>query len=321
MRSWLACAACCLLACASACAEPTDGRHWLDRMVAAAHKLDYTGTFVFQNAKLVETSRIVHAVDGGHELERIEVLDGAPREVLRSNDEIRCYLPESHTLIIENRSQQRSFPALAPAALSGLSEYYVLRKGPLVRIADRESQSIVLEPKDDLRYGRQFWADTATGLLLKAALLNERGEAIESFTFTHLQIGGAIDRESLKSRYAAASQEWQVRRASATQSRGEDAAWRFKTALPGFSKRAGMLRGPQLDLPQSVHLMFSDGLAAISVFIEPLREDANKDLGMMTMGATNVYRRVVGDHLFVLMGEVPPATLKKFGDGIEARSP
>ena len=320
MRSWLACVACCLMSGGVAATDQSDGRHWLDRMVGAAHKLDYTGTFIFQNAALVESSRIVHVVDAGREMERIEVLDGAPREVLRSGDEIRCYLPESHTLIIENRSQQRSFPALVPAALVGLSEHYVLRKGPLARIADRESQSILLEPKDNLRYGRQFWADTASGLLLKAALLNERGEAIESFSFTQLQIGGAIDREALKSRYDAASHDWQVRRASATQSRGEDAAWRFKNALPGFSKRAGMLRGPRLDLPQSVHLMFSDGLAAISVFIEPLHgEDVSKDVGALAMGATNVYRRVVGDHLFILMGEVPPATLKRFGDGIEAK--
>jgi len=320
MKHWLLWGVCCLLSCGAAAEQVLDGRYWLDRMVDAAHKLDYSGTFVFQNSAFTETSRIVHFVETGREIERIEVLDGSPREVLRSDDEIKCYLPESHTLIIEKRSQQRSFPALAPAALAGLGKYYLVRKGPLVRVADRESQSILLEPKDELRYGRQFWADTSSGLLLKAVLLNERGESIEGFTFTQLQIGGVIDREAVKARYATASNDWQVRNVRATQSRGEADAWHFKTMLPGFSKRAGMLRGPRPDLPESVHLMFSDGLAAISVFIEPLRgADGQKEVGTLAMGATNVYRRVVGDHLFVLMGEVPPATLKKFGDGIEPR--
>jgi len=322
MKHWLLWGACCLLPCGAVAEQGSEGGYWLQRMVGAAHKLDYTGTFVLQNATFAETSRIVHLVDAGREIERIEVLDGSPREVLRSDDEVKCFLPESHTLIIEKGSQQRSFPALAPAALAGLGEHYVVSKGPVVRIADRESQAILLIPKDDLRYGRQFWADTRSGLLLKAALLDERGRTIESFTFTQLQIGGVIDRETLKSRYATASQDWKVRNVRATQSRGEDAAWQFKTMLPGFSKRAGMLRGPQPDLAESVHLMFSDGLAAISVFIEPLHgQDRQSEVGMLTMGATNVYRRVVGKHLLVLMGEVPPATLKKFGDGIEAKKP
>ena len=320
-RHWL-CWLCCLLPGLAAASEPQeDGQRWLERMVGAAHKLDYSGTFVFQNAAFAETSRIVHLIEAGHELERIEVLDGSPREVLRSDDEVKCYLPESRTLIIEKRGQQRSFPALAPAALAGLKEYYSLRKGPLVRVAGRESLSLLLEPRDGLRYGRQFWADTRSGLLLKAALLNERGEAIETFTFTQLQIGGVIEKEALSSRYATASQAWQVRNVhAAKQARGDDSGWKFKTMLPGFSKRAGMLRGPRPDLSESMHLIFSDGLAAISIFIEPLHgQDTQSELGMLAMGATNVYQRVVGDHLLVLMGEVPQATLKLFGDGIEEK--
>jgi len=322
MKHWLFWGVCCLLPCGAAAEQGQDGAYWLQRMVGAAHKLDYRGIFVFQNAAFAETSRIVHLVEGGREIERIEVLDGSPREVVRSDDEIKCYMPESHTLIIETGSQQRSFPALAPAALAGLNEHYVVSKGPLVRVADRESQAILLEPRDDLRYGRRFWADTRSGLLLKAALLDERGQSIESFTFTQLQIGGVIDRAAVKSRYAMASRDWQVSNVRATQSRGEASAWKFKTMLPGFSKRAGMLRGPRPDLPESMHLMFSDGLAAISVFIEPLRgTDGQDEVGMLAMGATNVYRRVVADHLIILMGEVPQATLKKFGDGIEQTKP
>ncbi|HUW38969.1 MAG TPA: MucB/RseB C-terminal domain-containing protein [Rhodocyclaceae bacterium] len=322
MKRWLLSGLCCLLAYSlPAAAQQQDGLYWLDRVVTAAHKLNYSGTFVFQSGALVETSRITHMVVAGREQERIEVLDGSPREVISGSDEVRCYLPESRTLIVEKRSRQRSFPALLPAVLGGLAEHYVIRKGALGRIADRESQAILLEPKDRLRYGHQFWVDVNSGLLLKAELLNEHNEPVETFAFTQLQIGGAIDRESLTSKYAKQASGWQVHNVRATERRGEDAAWRFKVHLPGFSKLTEMMREVRPNAPASLHIMFSDGLAAISVFIDsvPAGQPSKTDLGMIAMGATNIYRRIVGGHLLVIMGEVPPATLKKFGDGIEPR--
>jgi sigma-E factor negative regulatory protein RseB len=321
MKRWLVCGACCLLSHSlPAAAQPQDARYWLDRIVTAAHRLNYSGTFVFQNATQSETSRITHLVEGGREHERIEVLDGSPREVLRNNDEVKCYLPESRTLIIEKRGQQRSFPALLPAAMGGLGENYVIRKGALGRVAERESQSILLEPRDGLRYGHQFWVDVNSGLLLKAGLVDERGEPVETFTFTQLQIGGTIEREALRSKYETQSKNWQVHDVRATGNRGEDAAWQFKVQLPGFSKIADMKRWTSPAVPDSSHVVFSDGLAAISVFIEPLdAHDQHKDLGMISMGATNVYSRISGDYLLVIMGEVPRPTLKRFGDGIEPK--
>jgi sigma-E factor negative regulatory protein RseB len=319
MRRWLVCGVCCLLSLPAA-SQQQDARYWLDRIVTAAHKLNYSGTFVFHNAAQSETSRITHLVLPGREQERIEVLDGSPREVLRSNDEVQCYLPEMHTLIIEKNSQQRSFPALLPAALGRLGENYVIRKGTLGRVAERESQSILLEPKDGLRYGHELWVDVNSGLLLKAGLINEHGEPVETFTFTQLQIGGPIGREALRSKYETQSKDWQVRDVRATERRGEDAAWQFKVQLPGFSKIADMTRRTRPGAADSSHVIFSDGLAAISVFIESLGAAGQHDeLGMLSMGATNVYSRIAGEHLLVIMGEVPQATLRKFGDGIELK--
>ena len=130
-----------------------DGMFWLGRVVAAAREQSYSGTFVYRNGVHSETSRITHVVDHGKEYERLEVLDGSPREVIRNNEEVKCYLPESRTLIIEKRSQHSSFPVLLPTSLAGLGEYYSIRKGPTGRVADRDSQAVLLEPKDELRYG------------------------------------------------------------------------------------------------------------------------------------------------------------------------
>lgn len=315
-RCWVSVAFCLCLS-LPVHAQQQDALYWLGRVVTAAHKLNYTGTFSYRNGGIEETSRITHLVESAGELERLEVLDGSPRELIRNNDEVKCYLPESHTLIIDKRARRRSFPALLPASLSGLTEYYAIRKGALGRVAEHESQIIFLEPKDDLRYGQQLWVDVSSGLLLKIGLMNERNQAIETFAFTQLQIGGNIDREMLKSKFAAQSSKWRIQHVLSNESRAEDGMWQFNVELPGFRKLTGLKRQTRADGTEGLHVVFSDGLAAISVFIEVLPE--NPDLGMLSMGAINVYRRAAGEHLLVVMGEVPQATLKKLGDGIEPR--
>lgn len=320
MKNWFAGGICCLLVLFAQAvpAQQQDGLYWLGRAVDAAHKLNYSGTFVYRNAGIEETSRITHVVEGGRELERLEVLDGSPREVIRNNDEVKCYLPGSHTLLIEKRAQRRTFPSLVSATLSGLTEHYSIRKGPVSRVAEHESQVIYLEPRDALRYGQQLWIDINSGLLLKIALVNERNESIETFAFTQLQIGGNIEREALKSKFAAQTGKWRIQHVVSTESRSEDAGWQFKTQLPGFRKLTGMRRHAHADIPEIFHVVFSDGLAAISVFIDAAPE--KQESGMDSMGVINVYRRIVGKHLLVVMGEVPPIALRKLGDGIEPRN-
>jgi sigma-E factor negative regulatory protein RseB len=148
-----------------------DALSWLGRMASAAQKQSYLGVFVYQHGRRSETSRIVHVVDGRNERERMEVLDGSPREVLRSNGEVKCLLPNLHMVILE-REDRRGFPATLPTSPGHLADNYKLLKGGVVRVAGRDSQLIVLEPKDGLRYGRRLWADQATGLLLKSSLVD-----------------------------------------------------------------------------------------------------------------------------------------------------
>jgi sigma-E factor negative regulatory protein RseB len=313
-----------LLAAGTAFATPVpDGISLLNRISGAARKLNYTGTFVYQSGPHSETSRISHLIDGNSELERLEVLDGSPREVVRNNDEVKCYLPDSHLLIVEQFSQQKRFPALLPAGLAELTDYYVVRKGNSGRVAGLDSQSVMLVPRDQYRYGHLFWVHNDSGLLLKASMLNERGEVLESFAFTQLQVGGLIERSSLTSRFEGAAHpgsEWRIDYIKPQDSRVEESSWQFRNSVPGFRRIAGMKRPARPGAAESVHVVFSDGLAAVSVFIEPLagRREV-PDIAALTMGSINVYKRVVDDHLLVVMGEVPLVSLKLLGDGLEAR--
>lgn len=299
----------------------SDALQWLVRASQAAQKLSYTGIFMYQSGSVAETSRITHLVDAAGEAERLEVLDGSPREVVRIGDEVKCYLPENRTVIIERRPGRRSFPALLPATFGGgIGESYVVRKGGMGRVAGMESQSIMIEPRDDLRYGHQWWVDIQSGLLVKASLIGERGEPLETFAFTELRIGGPIDRETIKPNARMKIREWRVQQSQATAGKADEEAWQFRHSLPGFRKVSSMRRQARADAPAGSHWVFSDGLAAISVFIDPLAGQKEKpETGRFAMGAVNVYKRIVGDALVVVMGDVPHAALQRLGDGIEAR--
>lgn len=296
-----------------------DAMQWLQRASQAAKRLSYTGTFVYQSGKVSETSRITHLVDAAGEAERLEVLDGSPREVVRVNDEVQCFLPEKRTIIVERRPGTRSFPALLPAGFGGgIGEYYIVKKAGTGRVAGLDTQSISIEPRDELRYGHQWWVDTQSGLLVKASRVGEGGEPLETFAFTELRIGGPIDREAVKPAARMKSHEWRVQQPVTSESKVEDGAWAFRAVPAGFRKVSGMKRQARPDAPAGMHWVFSDGLAAVSVFIDPAG-DASAETGHFKMGALNVYKRLLGDHLVVVMGDVPPATLKRLGDGIEGR--
>lgn len=296
---------------------PTDPLAWLGRIANASQRLNYSGTFIYQTGRNIETSRIVHMVDGSGEYERLEALDGKPREVIRNSTELRCILPEQKIVIIDQPGSRSAFPARIPASFATLAEHYRIRKGEVGRVAGLTAQVIELEPKDGLRYGHLFWADTQSGLLLKAKMVNDHGDVIEQFTFSDVKIGGNLDRDAVKSRFVRGG-DWKVVNARGSELRREDIGWELRTPLPGFSLMSAMRRPLGPERGEAVHLVYSDGLAAISVFIEPQGSHGKAaELGMLTSGAINIYKRIVDGHLITTLGEVPQRALQQVGDGIE----
>jgi sigma-E factor negative regulatory protein RseB len=297
-----------------------EGLKLLEKIAIAAQQLSYTGVFVYQSGNRNETSRITHLGDGTNEFERLEVLDGSPREIIRQNDEVRCYLPESRLVIVERRSAQRSFPALLPGCLAGLTEHYAISKGPTGRVAGMESQSILVEPRDEFRYGHQLWIEPKTGLLLKAVLLNEKGEAVETFAFTELKIGSKGVTASPTPEMQDGS--WRMHIVRSSEAKRDDGQWLFRNSLPGFRRQPGIKRQMHPGGPEGMHVIFSDGLAAVSVFIEPLPAKASTEPSdsPFAIGAINVLKRRVGGFQLVVMGDVPAVALRQFAEGIEPRN-
>ncbi|HQR53918.1 MAG TPA: MucB/RseB C-terminal domain-containing protein [Burkholderiales bacterium] len=297
---------------------PDGGVGWLQKVANAARNLNYTGTFVYQYGDQVETSRIWHYLDGTRELEKLEVLDGPAREVIRTDDEVQCFYPDTKTVRV-NKRRSKPFPALLPQQLASLTEYYTVRVGDRERVAGRDAQQLILEPKDGLRYGHKFWADSETGLLLKARMINERRETVEQFAFTQVTIGGDFDKEALKPKYDGQGPGWQRDASGMAENASADSGWIVGSYPAGFRKIMETKRKlPGRPAPVA-HIVYSDGLAAISVFIEPLGGSARPVQGVSHQGAVNIYSRPVDDYMVTVLGEAPSATVVQVGRSVSAK--
>ena len=295
-------------------ARADDGISILQRMAQATQQLSYSGIFVYQNGKRMETSRITHVTLDGSDRERIEVLDGSPREMLRNGEEIQSFLPDENRLIVETRSIRQRFPALVPAGLASLPDHYRIRRNGYGRVAGIDSRVLILEPRDDLRYGRQFWIDMNSGLLLRSRIVNPQGDTLESFSFTQLNIGDPSDADALKPGFDR--NQVRVQRITATETTPETQGWVFQNTVPGFRRIVALKREADDGRPASLQVFFSDGVASMSAFIEPRPAAKGEATVLTSMGSVSVYHRQVRDHMVVVMGEVPALAVKQLGDGV-----
>jgi sigma-E factor negative regulatory protein RseB len=306
---------------AQASPPTSDAAVMLQRIYSASQKLSYSGTFVYQHGGQTETSRITRIVDASGARERLETLDGVPREIVRTGDEVVCYLPASHTVKIDKQPGGRSLPAMLPDQPRELAENYTIRKGEVERVAGYESQVLVLEPKDNMRYGHKLWAELGSGMLLKAKTFNERGELMEQFAFTQIQLGGHIGRELLKSRFSANVQDWHVEDAGAAPTDLSRAGWSIRAQPPGFRKITEMTRNLG-GISGVGHIVLSDGLAAVSVFIEPFSSKPSQSFPeLLRQGAFNVYVRQLGGHRIIVVGEAPAESVRSIAQAVEYRKP
>jgi len=303
------------LASGMAQAQSAETLGWLRKIHDATQKLSYTGTFVYQNGGRSETSRITRYVDAAGDIEKLEVMDGVPREIVRTKDTVRCYLPNSRVVKVDRRTE-RGFPALLPERITALARHYDISLGETRRIAGYDCQAVVLTPRDNLRYGYRLYADTASGMLLRAVTFDAAGEQVEQFMFTQLAIGN-VTRDMVKPRHAVRA--WRVEDAEAAPARL--AGWGLSSELPGFHKVIELRRRLGDSRPAG-QVVYSDGLAAVSVFIESLegRRDAVRT-GLASMGAIHIYTREVANHMITVVGEAPAASVQRIANAVEYRQP
>jgi sigma-E factor negative regulatory protein RseB len=270
----------------------------------AARRLNYAGTYVYHHGAHTEVLRVSHRVDGAGEQHKVEVLDGPHREFLRVNDEVYCHMADGKTVRIDKNSVQRFFPAVLPDDPVHLARYYQPRLGGKDRVAGRECQVIVLEPRDGYRFTHMLWLDQQTLLPLKTRTVDNNGAPVSLFAFSEVEIGRQPDKAIFDVRTAGK----QVQAASLPAAGEGQAGW-IIAPPPGYVSILEALRPlPGRKYPV-LHRLYSDGMSSLSVFIEPIADGGAQLEGLSTESAINIYARRVAGHRVTTMGEVPAAAL------------
>ena len=295
---------------------------WLKTIAFAGHETEYSGVFVYQHDDTVETSRITHLIQSGVEYEKLEGLDGPKREIVRHHGQV--WMSSAHGMLQMDSPQSRGrFPSLLPQQLAALSENYQAKLAGKERVAGYEAQIILFQPKDSSLYSHKIWVHSDSGLLVKAAVLAEKGKIVEQYMFTQLQVGGEIDRAWLKSTIAKTFHSKKghgisksKHAESYTHTQPFNSGWVAGFVPTGFKKITELERPMQGKHAPVTQIVYSDGLGAVSIFVEENDHDEDDFDGMSSRGAMSLYHKVVGNHLYTVVGEVPPRTIAKILDSI-----
>lgn len=295
-------------------AHAADGLHWLKLAARAAHQLNYRGTFIYQQGSNVEASLVIHR-GGPGEAEKVKSLDNVLREVVRTRHEVRYYHPDTKTILVDQQVQAPAFPAMLPQQWHSLADNYQITADGKERYAGYTCKVINLVPKDAYRYGQRLCIEPKTGLILSAALTDDQRNIVEKFSFTQLQIGGRIPTRALLPAFKIDG-SWHTERSSPSKTGASQGHWQVTSLPPGFRQISAMRRRMPGKKAPVEHQVYSDGLAAVSVFIEPASDQMPFRPGLSTRGSIHVFVRQIGDHLVTVLGEVPAMTVREMANAI-----
>lgn len=290
---------------------------WLKRMNTVFAELDYDGVFSFFSGSDLASLRIVHMVDNGVQNERLIHLDGAPREIVREGDKVLCILhPEDELLELGSSIPSGPFAQAFVRNFEDVERNYDLQMGDESRVAGRASVRLDVKPKDKHRYGYRLWLDKETGLLLRSDLVDERTKkSLEVFQFNSLTIGSGVQKAALKSEQSvgAVIHHFEMDETTSHEEKHDEKSWHATWLPDGFEMAANDVREVAASTEEVNTIMYTDGLAAISVFIEESHDDEEMDNMVAQHGATVSVTEVVNgrdgtQHVVTVVGEIPPKT-------------
>ncbi len=302
-------------------------RTWLLRIHEAASRRNFQGTFVVSAGGAVSSARIAHFCEGNDQFERSESLDGQARRVFRHNDVVYTVWPGARVALVEKRGLLTSFPALLQAGDDHIVDFYDVRAQGSDRVAGQEANVLLVSPKDKLRYGYRLWADKASGLLLRADVLGEQNQVLESSAFSDVVIGVKPQPESVLQPMKKLEGYRVLRPVLTPTSLGAE-GWSLAQPAKGF-RQVSCVKRPMdgVGLPDKdgmapdhvVQTIYSDGLTYVSVFIEPFNPQRHPREMLAAVGATQTLMKKLGDSWITVVGDVPPDTLSQFVSGLQRK--
>jgi sigma-E factor negative regulatory protein RseB len=325
----------CLAGAAAAAETPQE---WLTRMENALASRNYQGVFVHEHSGQTETLRIVHRVGEGAAVEeRIISLDGSAREFIRRGGELICYLPDQRLVLVEQSQDSGLLLAELRRLDVAASGQYRISELPGTRISGRDAHVIAVEPRDQFRYGYRLWIDEKSAMPLKTQLRGGSGEVVEQIVFTELTLPRQVPDALLAAQTDATGFRWQrhmVASAAPVVDASQSGAWAASDLPPGFRMTVRATQTMPGSSTPVTHLVFSDGLASVSVFVEQgpapaataagsaAQPDAKSGGDDMTrVGSSSAYSTTGKGYRVTAIGEVPPDTVRAIASSMLSNTP
>ncbi|KPZ56740.1 Sigma-E factor regulatory protein RseB precursor [Pseudoalteromonas sp. P1-13-1a] len=282
-------------------------------MANAVHTRNFDASFVVVKGKAMEPYRWVHAKQGETELEHLSLLNGAGLEMVRINDQVTYFEPQSQPYSINTDSIAGPIPEVLFKDIEALSSQYDFVLGGKGRIAGRAAQLVRIESKDEYKYNYWIWLDTESSLLLKAAYVNHQGEALEQLQLTHISVTeqpAPMILEVLNRNFPTPlpGNALEGEKSNATN-------WRIGWLPNGFKLLKSDRHKLDLNNELTDYYLYSDGFVEISVFVQrPL--PGRRLSGSLTSGATTIYVHNGGNFDVSVVGNVPSQTAKAIAESV-----
>lgn len=288
----------------------------LQRIGDAVRMTNYSGVMVYHQGDRMETMRIVHRYRDGLEQERLRALSGEPIEFLRDGAKITCILPRDREVMVDLQDYTGLLTALPEQASLALEQgLYEASETADSDILGRSCRQVNIRPVDGYRYGYRLWVDAKTGLPLKTQLLSTEGAVLEQAMFTEISFPEEIDDLAL-----APTLETEgfvrMRHEPMPDDRSSPSQWRATSLPQGFRLLRSVVKHMSDPMGNVEQLVYSDGIASVSVYVAENHKDLDAFVGMTEMGATSAYGEMRDGMHFAAVGEVPGRTVEMIVRGM-----
>jgi len=311
----------------SASLQAQEPQRLLLDMASAIEKLNYKGTLVYLHSGQADTFRIVHRVEGSEATEKVVALNGDGVEIIWTPDEVICVFPGQRKVLVDKRSgskrQLSPLRANLPKYTPSIAANYALRLIGEDRVANRPALQLAIDPVDGYRYGYRLWLDSVSSMPLKIELRDSATDTtIEELFFTSISLPDVLAEEQVQPTVDTNAFSW-VRRGEADgqlSTQLADIRWRAAELPAGFMEIAAKLEYLAESSGPRTHLVYSDGLASVSVFVDAGVGASEQAEGHSAVGATNAYSLMVDEFLVTAMGEVPAQTVQLIATSMELQA-
>jgi len=279
---------------------------WLDKMHQAQSMQNYQGSLIIRQNDKLQAIKVKQGVQAGKSWQTLELQTGEDQIIFRKNGQVTTIFPNQKTFTVAVATEQNSMGPLHPALPENrdkLKQLYHLKLGSEDRVANKITQIVQMLPRDNYRYGYTFWLDKKSGLLLKCDLINRKGQVLEQLMYSDIELLDTAPVNQIDESKLITYKKIMLSNDADINSK----KWHTENIPAGFMVTRSV---KSADKKSSYHLVYSDGMASISVFIEPLKKNQKIMEGSSSMGPINVYSSYINDVHITAIGEVPAPTVR-----------